>query len=519
MKKLLILHPFLFAAYPVLFLLSSNIDQIEPGQAIRPLVVLLLLAAALWLAFGGLTRNWHQAGLTSSLILLLLLSYGHVYRVLGGAETIFGDHLILGTIWLTLLTLGVFLKWKLPDVGAATRFLNTVAAVILVLPIFNITVFLIQSGGDVVVEREQPLAAPGRGPTGTNSKALPDIYYIIVDGYGRSDVLQELYQHDDGEFIDFLKSRGFFVAENGRSNYVQTSLALASSMNLEYVNYLTESVGENSRSRSALATMIQDSQIRKFLRAFEYQMITFATGYGPTEISDADIYFAYHPELINDLEAMLLAGSAAVALGDRMDSLFSPFICEVQRGGILNIFDHLAQVPALEGPNFVFAHIMSPHPPFVFGPNGEAVKYGECNGLDGSSFEGNSEEYASGYRSQVAHIGHLLAETIDQILADSESPPIIIIQGDHGPGMFLDWDSAENSCLRERISILNAYYLPDGDKGQLYDSITPVNSFRVVLNSTFGMELPLLADAYYFSTWQHPYRFADIGDQIEESCD
>jgi hypothetical protein len=48
------------------------------------------------------------------------------------------------------------------------------------------------------------------------------------------------------------------------------------------------------------------------------------------------------------------------------------------------------------------------------------------------------------------------------------------------------------------MRILNAYYLPDAGGGELYESISPVNSFRVLFNTYFGGKLELLADTAYF---------------------
>lgn len=44
----------------------------------------------------------------------------------------------------------------------------------------------------------------------------------------------------------------------------------------------------------------------------------------------------------------------------------------------------------------------------------------------------------------------------------------------------------------------------------LYGSISPVNSFRVVLNTVFGAQLPLLPDRSFYSTWPELYRFIDV---------
>ena len=62
------------------------------------------------------------------------------------------------------------------------------------------------------------------------------------------------------------------------------------------------------------------------------------------------------------------------------------------------------------------------------------------------------------------------------------------------------------------MSILNAYYFPGGRYEGLYQEISPVNSFRVVLNTFFGAKLPLLPDRSFFSTWTDPYRFIDVTD-------
>jgi hypothetical protein len=64
------------------------------------------------------------------------------------------------------------------------------------------------------------------------------------------------------------------------------------------------------------------------------------------------------------------------------------------------------------------------------------------------------------------------------------------------------------------MCILNAYYLPDFDHEQLYDEITPVNTFRVVFNQYFGTEYGLLRDQGYFSTMRRPYKFINVTDRI-----
>jgi hypothetical protein len=96
----------------------------------------------------------------------------------------------------------------------------------------------------------------------------------------------------------------------------------------------------------------------------------------------------------------------------------------------------------------------------------------------------------------------------------SDSSPIIIIQGDHGPGAYLVWDSPDQTLMKERFSILNAYYLPEDVQDQLYPTISPVNSFRLIFNQLFGLPYELLPDEHYYSTHANPFQFISVAEEL-----
>jgi hypothetical protein len=129
---------------------------------------------------------------------------------------------------------------------------------------------------------------------------------------------------------------------------------------------------------------------------------------------------------------------------------------------------------------------------------------------DGINFDGDWEDYRRGYADQVKFVNRELEKTIDAILSKSSPPPIIILQGDHGPGGFLIWSSPTKTCLWERTSILNAIYLPAGGEEKLYPAISPVNTFRVILNTYFAADLELLPDETYFTSHSLPRQVIDI---------
>ncbi len=51
--------------------------------------------------------------------------------------------------------------------------------------------------------------------------------------------------------------------------------------------------------------------------------------------------------------------------------------------------------------------------------------------------------------------------------------------------------------LRQKFGILNAIYFPDRGYNDLYEDLTPINTFRIIFNRYFGQNFPLLPDTSY----------------------
>ena len=164
--------------------------------------------------------------------------------------------------------------------------------------------------------------------------------------------------------------------------------------------------------------------------------------------------------------------------------------------------------------------LIVPHPPFVLGRNGEPIRpnYPYVTG-DGASFASNSDIYIKGYTTQVDYINKQILDVIDNILKNSDTPPVIVIQGDHGPGyLLLQQGDTINSCLWERASILNAYYFPKGKTNLLYKSVSPINTFRIIFNTYLNGKFELQDDKTYFSSFDVPYNFIDITSTFRNKC-
>jgi hypothetical protein len=521
------LHTIFFAAFPVLALLANNISEIAFVGALRALILSIGLSVILVIIIQLALKDWTKTGLIVSGLIILFFTYGHTYSFLEYGEISnsinLGRHRILLPIWgLLALIWSWWVVKKLQKTGELARFFNFLGVLLVVMPSFNILVTQFQAN-DFLRSRSDEFIVDNLSSEGD----LPDIYYIVLDGYGSKDVLEELYGYDNQPFVNSLQERDFYVAEESNSNYNQTALSLASSLNLKYVNELTKSLGENSQNRNRLEKMIKHSQVRDVLSANGYQIIAIDSGYQSTNIKEADIYWTSENEEIfqeklNGFEILLLETTMGRVLLDvpsispidlRENLTGSEYSNHRQK--IRYAIEKIDDAANLPGNYFVFAHILTPHPPFIFGPDGEDVVPNRSYHIgDGNHFEGDLDEYLNGYPDQVTFINQQMEIMIDRILENSEVPPIIIIQGDHGPGAYLKWGSVEKSNLNERFGILNAYYFPGDDQGWLYPSITPVNSFRVMFNRYFEGEYPLLEDESFFSTWRKPYQFISVTEEI-----
>jgi hypothetical protein len=516
------LHPFLFGLFPVLALWAANVQYVRPGDTPRAAGAALLLAGGLMLVFRALARRWEKSALLASAVLIIFFAYGHVYGELKGLSVgglLVGRHrYLLSAAGLLLLLVVVLILRGRGRLTSANQAM-AVAGLVLILPsVFRIASYQIRTA--------LAQAGPTGNPLGLHVPAgspRPDVYYIIVDGYGRGDVLEELYDLDNRPLLQFLEQRGFYVADSSRSNYGQTLHSLASSLNLAYIQELPGAPAETSDDRIFLDQLIRNNLARRSLAAIGYQFAAFETTFNETSIDDADLYYiAYRPYeallALNAFESQLLSTSLARLFLDMQvqaaralsDAAIEPGY-EGHRNRILFTFATLPEVAELDGDFFVFAHILAPHAPFVFGPTGDRIPHTQPFTLKdtGSHFE-SPEEYVRLYRDQVIYVNRLLTEAIDRILELSDTPPVIILQGDHGPGAHLDWEIPSDLVVRERYSILNAYLVPEETRSLLYPEITPVNSFRALFDGTFGADLPLLEDRVYFTPEAALYRFLDV---------
>lgn len=515
MRRVRVLHPLLLAAFPVLFLYTHNTGHFAPHIVWKPLLLVEALVLVFWALAALILRSVRKGALLASLFALLFLSYGHIQPLFGPVLLTWGP-LVLGPDRLTsLLFLAIFGTaavglWRtrnsLTGLSSWVRWIGTLLVASSLLQIGYQLIAPHNRACEDTPELELALETPAEAP---------HIFHIVLDGYGRDDVLAQLYAHDNGPLLDALEERGFYIARASAANYCQTTLSLGCALNLDYLDDLAACMGPESEDRAPLRRRIKASRIARLLQDCGYDYAAFATGYFSTEARNADLFLA--PRLsLDEFQNTLLHTTPIPALFMLFGGLTA---ADLHRERIEYVFDHLAELAARETPTFVFAHIVAPHPPFVFGPAGEARSPGKrCSMADGSDLVGvgnfTAEKYRALYRDQLIYLNTRLIAALDALRDAARRPVVIVLHGDHGPGSNLVWDNAQETNQKERFGILNAYLFPGGDYASMDVTISPVNSYRIVLNRYFGAALERLPDRSYFSTEQKPYAFTDVTDRV-----
>jgi len=512
MKKFLTRFPWfyvLFTFYPLLYLWSANISEIQPRAVVRPFLFTLagslILYGILYLNF----RNLMKAGLIGAILLIAFFSYGHIYyetRAVAALKFL-NHHSILIPIYIIVFGSAIWAGLKMRNYGRLPFVLNGISLVLVALQVGSLSYTYIVSA---FASR-----APEKVQSGIHAqtplKDMPDIYVIVLDTYMRPDALKQDLGYDNSGFIDQLTKMGFYVPTCSHPNYTFTYASISALLNMEYV---PDAYTKVIQAQLNYAGLLHNNQVSQQLKSIGYKTVAFQEEYPLLEFDNVDVLIGVnHPTIQTSFrypfEILYKQTTAAIILnaldpnGKIGAYLFNRFMQtdfqSVESLGLsgdqkdfvalhinstLFILDHLASLPAMAGPKFSYVHLFIPHYPYVFGPDGQIMTDPGFYGNDRGSAMTDAYENI-GYVNQVQYIDSRMVPILQTIIAKSANPPIILLMGDHG---------LKNDNRRTNLMAL---YLPDNGNAKLYPTISPVNFFRLVFDQYFGGNYPLLPDQTY----------------------
>ena len=498
----------LLPALPVIQLAATNASRVEPLDA---LIVYLMLAGGCVLVALVLRWIFRRPDVTD-LVTALLFGVTFLPAVFIVSE---GYRLIWAVVWFLALLL-VLRFGEARRIAAVLLSVGSAAfGAVLLNAALSSGVSAQSSAFAGVAEKAFPEL-----PVATSEAAeKPDIYYFIFDRYARADFMKSIYGHDNEPFLEELRKRGFYVAEESFANYQRTAHSIVSSLNFDYLDGLSTDATKDLSDWRLIFSMFQDFRIARFLKGEGYEFHYAGTWWEPTRrIAAADVHHN-HFEMRELLLAVYQSSMAAHASRSIGFGWGDPLFWQCRRSRLM-FEDIRSQAPG-DRPRFYFAHFLIPHPPFVTHESGRCMDIAEAR----------SRSRSKNYVGQVTYANRQILETVDAILSRPGPRPIIILQADEGPwpGMYagdevtsfardvtrVEWTKVPPELLREKFAILNAVYAPGIPPSEFSPGMTPVNVFRKVLRSVFNVPIEDLPDRMkIYLDNDHIYEFQDVTDSL-----
>jgi hypothetical protein len=485
----------LFGVFPLLALWNYNKTQVYPRDVWFSVLLTLGFVVVVWGLCLLLYRSAVRASLAAAAVFALFFSFGHVYNLVKDQPILgisIGFVKLLAVYGVVLIALLLLVRRIKPLAPSSVVVLNSIMLFLMLFNIIPIAGYAIQKGS--ALRREAQSSMPAEMSNG-GTEALADIYYIVLDAYSRQDLLLELMDYDNSAFINGLRERGFYVADCANSNYGGTVLSMTSALNYSYLEDISP---DEDISHSQTVNLV-NNRIRSDLKAYGYQFVTSRAFSSENDIPNADIYLNVTTDSgMQDriaqsqfahlyLETTLIRAPIELYYLDpeRFDILPGWLVLSDVDDDTFGysaywyyqtkyVFDSIEKFPQMEGNYFVYAHINAPHGPYVFDEFGN-YRYNE-----------DPEKNLSNYKDTVTYLNKRVLEVVDNLIEDSDVPPLIILQSDHAAHVI--------ATAYDKVKILSAFYFPPEMQANLYDTITPVNTFRLILRDYFHQEIDLLPD-------------------------
>ena len=502
----IIFHPILLGIFPVISLFESNMGFTSISELLLPLIIIIGIIVSSWVFLKIILKSTVKSSLIVSFLVVLFFVYGPTFVAIddftiNGEDVGRNSFLIIPFILIGIIGIIFLIKTK-RDLKLISNLANIMSLTIVSIILLSIATYSLENNYSVEIETYDNMESMN------DMNKLPDIYYIILDGYAGKTSLKNISGYDNQEFLNSLHDQGFFIQEKSYANYPHTFLSIPSILNMRYLDDLVSNLN-GTDSHVVAYELGSNNKVMNFVKSHGYVTGSFDSGWGFTrDMKSADLKLCGDNKIF-DSEFLI-----ALVKNTMLNPIYIKIFETDKIEGRLCIFEELPKIKEhTQKPLFVFAHIFSPHPPYIFKANGEIR---QLETLDPTlELDVNLDKDA--YVGQLQFLNKKILEVVKQLL-DSEKQPVIIIQSDHGTAFTIgtdeeNWHTPTDEMINERMDSVNFIYLPEKTTNIFSESSTPVNTFRILFNHYFKTNFEILDDKVYFAPDEN-YDLEDVTDRL-----
>ena len=446
--KHLIIFPFLLAFFPSWILILKNYDELI-FQDILISLAIVSVSIIIWIVIRKIIKNSNKAALITGVGVVFFFYFGYVQDALKGI--LVSNIPVNKTSILVPISIIIFIILTIYFIKSKNNF----EPIIKIANVVSITLILV-----VCVQ----FIIPGA------SAEKPNVYHIILDEYTDNEILTKKFGYNNEKFLEFLNNNGFYMHDKLFSTFGGTVKELNVILNMEYPKKL--------RWMSEDYESLNNNKVMSIFSNQDYSVIETNSMMRWKNFSDVDTKLCYDTNFINSEFLDQVLGKSIIRY------FLEKYQQDTRRDTIRCTFNVLNEITLkTDGPKYVFSHVYVPHPPFLFGPNGENVipDRREISGLQ-------SWENPQGYVNQLIYATNEITVVIKNIVKNDPNA-IIIVQGDTGTLTGTDISKKTMKEIYQAHSILYAVRIPDVEDS---DYMIPVNTYRIIFNNYFNMNYDYL---------------------------
>lgn len=488
MYRFLARYPLYLILLPVFFVLHGfveNLGFIEIKEAVILLFSYFVLTGSIALYSYFFFRNWNRSCLITTLWMSFFFFFGAIHEFMKEHSPIrfFTRYsfLLTGAI---ILMIALFIYFK-KSTKPFQRFSIYLNVLLLVYIGVDAGTWLWKKNRNddrrlsvykFAKEQELPFC---------DTCTKPDIFFLLFDEYSNPGSLLEQYGYHN-PIDSLLTARGFHFQSHSRSNYNFTAFSMSSILNMTYIDGLKDPRAVTAEDYANCNILIRDNRLIRFLDQQGYEIVNYSVfdlAGNPSMVDQS--FLPLKTKLISD---RTLFSRLNKDIGWLLMTRWPFNMLEsnsIRRHRLNNeLFAKKVKEEAArksDKPRFVYGHFYMPHAPFFYNSKNELKD-------ESTIYNEFVNPKAPYYLDYIPHSNKELLSIVDTIRAKSPNAAIIIMS-DHG------FREKDGKNYPQFFRNLNAVYFPDGDYRGLYDSISAVNQFRVILNKYYPGSFQTVADS------------------------
>lgn len=499
---------FFLLLLPVFFIINGSNELfgfLSFGFVFLNFLIVISITLLLFFIFHYIMKNREKAAVYTCLLMCFGLFFGYIYDSIWlylPNSSLKKARFLLPVIMITSIALYLYLQKGKISLNKLISYLNILFFLFIAFEIKNsiIEYKSIYQNKKLLDPRFRAFITYSHNKH-TAIVDKPDIFFLIFDGFGARRTFPGWTNNKTTFFDSAVKQEGFFTPLYSISNYNATILSVSSTLNMDYVPDAMLKLLKEPKLYFLASESILNNSLIKILKSENYTIHSFQ----PLSFRNPDWQFNSQFDQLRDqhfLNKTILGrtkkimyhltekiSKAQIDTKTTNNSLSSFILNRKIIGTALRKQELLETIRLVKqqcnnrkDPKFVYGHFMVPHPPYIFDEMGNLLTPEKI-------LSEKNQEMA--YYEQVKYSEKIITDLIHYIKKYNRKNTVIIIAGDHGRPVFTETDTLGNY----RYENLSAIYFPDQNYDLVYDSLSSVNVFRLVLNKYFSSRIPLLKDS------------------------